>query len=173
MNITNDCVVALTWVLKDTQGEILDELDDPVEFYLGGHDLLEKIQQALQGHEVGDLLDLHLEPEEAFGDFDELLVFLEPRALFPVEIEEGMTIEGHALPKGCNEDAPKDVIYTVTDIYPEHVVIDGNHPLSGMALRISLKITGVRHATSQEISHGTCGSGFFSLPPTPGSDLLH
>jgi hypothetical protein len=42
-----------------------------------------------------------------------------------------------------------------------------------MALRISLKITGVRHATSQEISHGTCGSGFFSLPPTPGSDLLH
>ena len=173
MHITNDCVVALTWVLKDTQGEILDELDDPVEFYLGGHDLLEKIQQALQGHEVGDLLDLHLEPEEAFGDFDELLVFLEPRALFPVEIEEGMTIEGHALPKGCNEDAPKDVIYTITDIYPEHVVIDGNHPLSGMALRISLKITGVRHATSQEISHGTCGSGFFSLPPTPGSDLLH
>jgi FKBP-type peptidyl-prolyl cis-trans isomerase SlyD len=127
----------------------------------------------LQDHEVGDLLDLHLEPEEAFGDFDELLVFLEPRALFPVEIEEGMTIEGHALPKGCNQDAPKDVIYTITDIYPEHVVIDGNHPLSGMALRISLKITGVRHATSQEISHGTCGSGFFSLPPTPGSDLLH
>ena len=173
MNITNDCVVALTWVLKDTQGEILDELDDPVEFYLGGHDLLDKIQQALQDHEVGDLLDLHLEPEEAFGDFDELLVFLEPRALFPVEIEEGMTIEGHALPKGCNIEAPKDVIYTITDIYPEHVVIDGNHPLSGMALRISLKITGVRHATSQEISHGTCGSGFFSLPPTPGSDLLH
>jgi len=173
MNITNDCVVALTWVLKDTQGEILDELDDPVEFYLGGHDLLDKIQQALQDHEVGDLLDLHLEPEEAFGDFDELLVFLEPRALFPVEIEEGMTIEGHALPKGCNQDAPKDVIYTITDIYPEHVVIDGNHPLSGMALRISLKITGVRHATTQEISHGTCGSGFFSLPPTPGSDLLN
>ena len=173
MNITNDCVVALTWVLKDTQGEILDELDDPVEFYLGGHDLLDKIQQALQDHEVGDLLDLHLEPEEAFGDFDELLVFLEPRALFPVEIEEGMTIEGHALPKGCNQDAPKNVIYTITDIYPEHVLIDGNHPLSGMALRISLKITGVRHATSQEISHGTCGSGFFSLPPTPGSDLLH
>jgi len=173
MNITNDCVVALTWVLKDTQGEILDELDDPVEFYLGGHDLLDKIQHALQDHEVGDLLDLHLEPEEAFGDFDELLVFLEPRALFPVEIEEGMTIEGHALPKGCNIEAPKDVIYTITDIYPEHVEIDGNHPLSGMALRISLKITGVRHATEQEKSHGTCGSGFFSLPPTPGSDLLH
>lgn len=173
MNIATDCVVALTWVLKDTQGEILDELDDPVEFYLGGHDLLDKIQQALQDHEAGDLIDLHLEPEEAFGDFDELLVFLGQRALFPAEIEEGMTIEGHALPKGCNEDAPKDMIYTITDIYPEHVVIDGNHPLSGMALRISLKVTGVRHPTTQEKAHGTCGSGFFSLPPPPGNDLLH
>jgi FKBP-type peptidyl-prolyl cis-trans isomerase SlyD len=47
MNITPDCVVALTWVLKDAQGELLDELDDPVEFYLGGHDLLEKIQETL------------------------------------------------------------------------------------------------------------------------------
>ena len=173
MNITTDCVVALTWVLKDTQGEILDELDDPVEFYLGGHDLLDKIQQALQEHEVGDLIDLHLEPEEAFGDFDELLVFLEPRELFPTEIEEGMTIEGHALPKGCNINAPKEVIYTITDIYPEHEVIDGNHPLAGMALRISLKVYGVRLATAQEKSHGTCGSGFFSLPASPGSDLLH
>ena len=76
MNITTDCVVALTWVLKDAQGELLDELDDSVEFYLGGHDLLEKIQQALQDHVVGDRIDLHLEPEEAFGDFDELLVYL-------------------------------------------------------------------------------------------------
>ena len=173
MNITNDCVVALTWVLKDTLGEVLDELDDPVEFYVGGHDLLDKIQQALQDHQVGDLIDLHLEPEEAFGDFDELLVFLEPRALFPVQIEEGMTIEGHALPAGCSSEAPKDVIYTITDIYPEHVVIDGNHPLSGMALRISLKVMGVRHATSQEKTNGTCGSGFFTLPTPPGSNSLH
>ena len=173
MNITNDCVVALTWVLKDTLGEVLDELDDPVEFYVGGHDLLDKIQQALQDHQVGDLIDLHLEPEEAFGDFDELLVFLEPRALFPVQIEEGMTIEGHALPAGCSTEAPKDVIYTITDIYPEHVVIDGNHPLSGMALRISLKVMGVRHATSQEKANGTCGSGFFTLPTPPGSNSLH
>ena len=173
MNITPDCVVALTWVLKDAQGELLDELDDTVEFYLGGHDLLEKIQQALQDNVVGDRIDLHLEPEEAFGEFDELLVFLEPRALFHAAIEEGMTIEGHALPTGCSIEAPKDVIYTITDIYPEHVVIDGNHPLSGLALRISVKVTGVRHATSEEKKHGTCGFGFFSLPPSAGNDFLH
>ena len=104
MNITPDCVVALTWVLKDTQGELLDELDDPVEFYLGGHDLLDKIQHALQDHQVGDQIDLHLEPEDAFGDFDESLIFLEPRGLFPEGLEEGMTIEGHALPAACSSE---------------------------------------------------------------------
>lgn len=173
MNITPDCVVALIWVLKDAQGQILDELDDPVEFYLGGHDLLDKIQVALHDHQVGDQLDLHLEPEEAFGDFNEELIFLEPRHAFPAELEEGMTIEGHALPQDCSPDAPKDVIYTVTDVYPEHVVLDGNHPLSGMALRISLTIKGVRAATEQEKSHGTCGSGFFSVPTLSGNDTLH
>jgi hypothetical protein len=34
------CVVALTWTLKDTLGEELDVLDEPVEFLVGGNDLL-------------------------------------------------------------------------------------------------------------------------------------
>ena len=98
MEITPNCVVALTWTLKDTMGEELDRLDDPVEFLVGGNDLLAKVEEALQGHEPGERIDLHLEPEEAFGDYDEQLVFLEPRSVFPKELEEGMTFEG--LPQG-------------------------------------------------------------------------
>ena len=93
MDITEQCVVALTWTLKDTLGEVLDVLDDPVEFLVGGDDLLPRIEQALQGHAPGAKLDLHIEPEEAFGDFNDQLLFLEPRNLFPAELEEGMTIE--------------------------------------------------------------------------------
>jgi FKBP-type peptidyl-prolyl cis-trans isomerase SlyD len=148
-------------------GEVLDELDEPVAFYLGGHDLLPKIEEALQGHAVGAKVDLHLEPEDAFGDFDENLLFLEPRALFPKDIQEGLTIEGNALPAGCNPDAPRNVLYTITEIYPDHLVLDGNHPLSGIALRISLKVHHVRLATSQEQEAGTCGTGFFKIEIDP------
>src|SRR5688572_24220091 len=115
MQITPQCVVALTWTLEDTLGEVLDELDEPVEFLVGGEDLLPRIEEALQGHEAGAKLDLHLEPEESFGDFNEKLVFLEPRAIFPAELEEGMTFEG--LPPGANANAPKELLYTVTEIY--------------------------------------------------------
>jgi FKBP-type peptidyl-prolyl cis-trans isomerase SlyD len=142
MEISNQCVVALTWTLKDTLGEELDVLDDPVEFLIGGQDLFKTIEEALQGHEKGDKLDLHLEPEQAFGDFNDQLV-----------------------------------LYTVSEIYPDHIVLDGNHPLAGIALRLSLKIEGVREATEEEIGAGSAGTGFFRVTPlasdVPGNSTLH
>ena len=177
MKITPQCVVALSWVLKDTLGEVLDELDEPVEFLLGGNDLLVKIEESLQGHEAGDKVDLHLEPEQAFGDYDENFVFLEPRKLFPAELEEGMTFDGQALPQGSNPETPPHLIYTVTDIYPEHVVLDGNHPLAGIALRLTLKIEAIREATAEEIKQRSVGVGFFNIQAfhtnIPGNQTLH
>jgi FKBP-type peptidyl-prolyl cis-trans isomerase SlyD len=173
MEITPQCVVGLTWTLKDTLGEILDELADPVEFLVGGDDLLPRIEQALQGHEPGDTLDLHLEPEEAFGDYDEHLLYLEPRSVFPAEIEEGMTLEGLP-PEATSRNAPRDVLYTVTEVYPNHVVLDGNHPLAGIALRLHLKVEGLREASEDEIGRGSAGAGFFKVPHSPaGGSTLH
>ena len=161
MEITPQCVVALTWTLKDTLGEVLDQLDEPVEFLVGGGDLLPKIEEALQGHAPGAKIDLHLEPEEAFGDYDEQLVFLESRDIFPDLLEEGMTFEG--MPPGAKAAAPADVIYIVTEVYPEHVVLDGNHPLAGIAIRLALKVASVREATEEEIGRGTTGTAFFQV----------
>jgi len=174
MEISEQCVVGLTWTLKDTLGEILDELDAPVEFLVGGDDLFDAIEAALQGHGPGAKVQLHLEPEQAFGDFDEQLVFLEPRALFPEGIEEGMTFDGAALPPGVSTDMPRHVLYTVTELYPEHVVLDGNHPLAGIALRIDLTVESVREATEEEIGRGTAGTGFFKVQTIePGNNTLH
>ncbi len=169
MKITEQCVVSLSWTLKDTLGEILDTMEEPAQFLMGGTDLLAKIEEALQGHEPGDQLDLHLEPQDAFGDYDDRLLFLEPRHLFPEQLEEGMGFEG--LPAGCNPAAPKDRLYFVSDIYPDHVVMDANHPLAGIALRILLKVHEVREAEEDEIDQGTLGTTFFGMQvDTSGDD---
>ena len=177
MEINQPCVVALTWVMQDTLGETLDVLEDPVEFLIGGDDLFDKIEQSLQGHGVGAKVQLQLEPEEAFGDFNEQLLFLESRQLFPQDLEEGMTIEGSALPAGCNPAAPKELLYTVAEMYPDHVVLDGNHPLAGIALRLTIRVEAVREATEEEIGRGSAGTGFFKIQPVhtqaPGNDTLH
>jgi FKBP-type peptidyl-prolyl cis-trans isomerase SlyD len=168
MKITEQCVVCLTWTLKDTLGEALDTLEEPVEFLIGGADLLAKIEEALQGYEPGDEVDLHLEPQDAFGDYDDGLLFLEPRHLFPKQLEEGMGFEG--LPAGCNPAAPKDRLYFVSDIYPDHVVMDANHPLAGIALRILMKVHAVREAEENEIGQGSLGTSLFGVQVDTGSD---
>lgn len=174
MEISPQCVVSLTWTLKDSLGDVLDVLAEPVEFLVGGDDLLAAIEAALQGHAPGAKVQIGLEPEEAFGDFDDQLIFLEPRKLFPDNIEEGMSFDGAALPAGVSPAMPRDGLYTVSEIYPEHVVLDGNHPLAGMALRLELNVVSVREATEDEIGRGSAGAGFFKVQPAlPGNGTLH
>ena len=174
MEISEQCVVGLTWTMKDTLGDVLDVLEEPVEFLVGGNDLFDAIEAVLRGHEPGARVQLQLEPEQAFGDFNDQLLFLERRALFPEGTEEGMTFDGAALPAGTSPDIPRDAIYTVSEVYPEHLVLDGNHPLAGIALRLDLTVRSVRDATEEEIGRGSAGTGFFKLASaTPGSDTLH
>ncbi len=177
MEINQQCVVALTWTLKDTLGEELDVLDEPVEFLVGGNDLLPVIEAALQGYSAGSSLQLQIEPEQAFGDFNDQLLFLEPRHLFPSDLQLGLTKEGSALPEGCNPNAPRDTLYTITDLYPDHVVLDGNHPLAGIAIRITMRVEAVREATEEEVGRGSCGTGFFKLQVEssglPGDHTIH
>ena len=164
MQITQQCVAFLRWTLTDTFGEDLDELDQPVEFLIGGDDLLAVIESALQGCSAGSSVNLQIEPEQGFGEYNEQLVFLESRSLFPADLEEGMTFDGMALPAGCSADLPREQLYTVTDIYPDHVVLDCNHQLAGIALRLQIKGRAVREATVEEIGHGTVtGAGFFKV----------
>ena len=150
MLIEAPCVVSLTWKLTDAQNRPIDELTDPVEFFHGGDDLLPKVEEALTGHVAGDELQLQLEPVDAFGDYRAELVCFEDRKLFPAELETGMAFEG--LPAGhTTPDMPADAIYIVTEIYPSHVVLDANHPLAGMALRLLMQVRDVREASAEEI----------------------
>jgi len=156
MLIIAPCVVTLSWRLEDTLGNLIDELADPIEFFYGGDDLLDKVEEALADQEAGFRAKLHLEPEHAFGDYDAGLVFFEERALFPEGLEVGMQFE--SLPDGCKTDGlPLDTIYTVTEIYPTHVVLDGNHPLAGIALRLDLTVRDVRAASQDEIEQRSVG----------------
>ena len=173
MLISRPCVVSLTWLLQDAQGQLIDELEEPVEFFYGGDDLLAKVEEVLVDQQTGFEASLHLEPEHAFGEYDSALVFFEERSVLPEPIEAGMQFDG--VPEGSRTpDMPADAIYTVTEVYPDHVVLDGNHPLAGMALRLSLTVHGVREASAEEIDAGSVGTPVFDVLNTaPGRSHLH
>ncbi|HZV92724.1 MAG TPA: peptidylprolyl isomerase [Caldimonas sp.] len=173
MQIAAPCVVTLTWRLVDAQGGEIDELVDPIEFFFGGDDLLAKVEEALAGHEAGYETTLHLEPEHAFGDYDPQLVFFEARNILPEGIEPGMQFEGPP-PGAQTPGLSAEAIYTVTEVYPDHVVLDGNHPLAGIALRLDIKVRDVRAATDAEIEAGSVGGSAVSVLATaPSGTRLH
>ena len=79
------------------------------------------------------------------------------------------------LPEGsATQGMPADAIYTITEIYPDHVVLDGNHPLAGIALRLAMKVQDVREASGEEIEQRSVGNGTVTLLATaPAGTKLH
>jgi FKBP-type peptidyl-prolyl cis-trans isomerase SlyD len=105
-----------------------------------------KVEAALLGQPVGYATTLYLEPEDTFGDYDASLLRIAPREGFPAALEPGMTFES------VPGEAPDGELYTVTDLTEDTVVLDGNHPLAGMAIRFELEIEDLRAATDEEIA---------------------
>ena len=151
MKIGKDTVVTVHYKLSDAQGGLIEESKEPMVYLHGGYEnTLPKIEEALDGKEAGYQTLLQVEPADAFGEYDPELVKIEPRNRLPSPLEVGMQFEG--MPDDDGEEADM-LIFTVTDIADDKVVLDGNHPLAGIALRFALNVTEVRAATAEEITH--------------------
>jgi FKBP-type peptidyl-prolyl cis-trans isomerase SlyD len=149
MQVAPDTVVSLNYELLNSDGELIEKTEVPIEYLHGGYDgIFALVEQALEGKRIGESCEVYLQPVDAFGEYDANLVHIEPRDKFPPKIEIGMRFQGDA------DTGGEALIYTVTDIADGKVVVDGNHPLAGMALRFQCSVAAVRAATAEEIEHG-------------------
>ena len=147
--IAKNSVVTLNYTVRDTDGAVIDDGEHPLVYLHGGYDgIFPVLEETLHAKKVGDVLQIKLLPEEAFGDYDEELILVEDAKLFPENIEVGMSFER------VSEDGEEEVVYRVTDIADGKVVVDGNHPLAGVALVFDVTVAEVRPASAEEISHG-------------------
>lgn len=149
MEVGKNTVVGLTYELSDTDGKRIEKTEGPFEYLHGGYQgIFPLVEKALAGKGVGDTCRVRLEPDDAFGEYDAQLVHLEPRSKFPEGVAVGMRFEGRGVESGTT------LIYTVTDVADDKVVVDANHPLAGQTLHFTCTVTAVRVATAEEIAHG-------------------
>lgn len=149
MQIGKNTVVSLTYQLTGSDGNLIEQTQEPVSYLHGGYEgIFPLVEEALEGKEAGYACEVRLTPEDAFGEYEEELVRVEPRRLFPPSLKVGMQFEG------SSEESGESRIYTVTDIAEDKVVVDGNHPLAGQTVLFSCTVTEVRAASSEELSHG-------------------
>lgn len=143
MQIAKNTVVTLDYQVHDSDGELVDDGSEKLVYLHGGYDdIFRDIEEGLEGKTIGDKLQAKLQPDEAFGEYDAELVFVESRDMFPPELQVGMQLE--------REDGN---LVMVTDIQGDSVVVDGNHPLAGKSLVFSCSVMAVRAATADEIEH--------------------
>jgi FKBP-type peptidyl-prolyl cis-trans isomerase SlyD len=147
MQITKDTVVTLRYKVADAKGKLIEESKDPMVYLHGNYsNTLPKIEAALDGRMPGYQVTLELKPEDGFGERDEALVRSIPKSEFPPGVKVGGQLEGR-------NDKGEQQVFTVMKIKGPVVLLDGNHPLAGMDLRFSLKVTEVRAASEEEIAH--------------------
>ena len=148
MQIAMNTVVTMAYELKDVDGNVLESSAEPVSYLHGGYDnIFPLVEEAMHGKNIGDVVIVDLQPVDAFGEYDEELVQIEPESAFPAdELKVGMQFEG--------EDETGDVIlYTVTEIADGKVVVDGNHEWAGERVVFTATVKDVRVALAEEVTH--------------------
>lgn len=151
MQVARNTVVTLDYSVTDPAGELVDPGQDLLVYLHGGYDdIFPLIEEAVQGKRVGESVTVSMQPDDAFGEYDATLVQVEPRDKFPRDVQVGMQFEGVV----DDEDDEDILVYRVTEITDDTVILDANHPLAGMALVFTCTVTNVRPATADEIRHG-------------------
>ena len=146
MKISANTVVTLDYEVKDPQHEMVDPGERPLVYLHGSSGIFPKLEAALDGKTVGDSVQVQLEPDDAFGEYDDELVTSELLQNLPEGVLVGMQLEG------TGEHGTH--IMSVTEIEDGRAVLDGNHPLAGVTLVFSCTVSEVRAATAEELAHG-------------------
>ena len=110
---------------------------DPLEFVQGQGMLIPGSESAVEGHEAGDVVSVTIAPEEAYGEADPELIFTVPRAQVPDHIPLNVGVPLQL----SNEQGQMDV--TITEVGPEEITLDANHPLAGKSLTFEIEIVSV------------------------------
>lgn len=148
MSIKKNSVVTLHYEMFNAEDQLIDKTEQPIAYLHGGYDgIFPLVEEALHEKNVGDVVEVVMQPEDAFGEHEPELIRIEPIDAFPVEVEVGMMFE---------TDTPDGdvVVFRVTDVADGKAVVDGNHPLAGMKIRFKATVESVRDATAEEIEHG-------------------
>jgi len=145
--------VSLTYVISDSEGHLLEQNDIPVNYVHGGEtELIGGMDGAVTGKRAGERIELDIPEEDGFGPHD-------PNLTFTDDIDNGPPQFRHlgAEVQMQSESGEAKVFY-VTHIENGKLTVDGNHPLAGKHLHVSVHILQVRDATIEDMAPdgGSC-----------------
>ena len=150
MTISDNKVVQMHYELKNDDGIVLDSSKgkEPLAYLHGNGNLIPGLEKELADKAKGDKIQAVIQPQDAYGNFDEQKIFKVGRNQFQGEGELTVGMQIQAQADGRTE------VGTVEKIEGEEVTLNFNHPLAGQTLHFDVEVMDVREATEEELSHG-------------------
>ena len=150
MEITDGRVATIHYILTNDEGQVIDRSSPqtPLSYLHGAGNIVLGLEKALSGKRSGDTLKADVAPEQGYGPRHEQLVQQVPRSAFPAGTDVAVGVQFQANAQGG------PLLVTVTDVGPEQVTIDANHPLAGQTLHFAVEVADVREANAQELAEG-------------------
>lgn len=149
VTVTRNKLVYITYSILDSRGLIVEQHDMPVGYVHGANSgILPAIEAAVDGHKVGDRVEITLSPEEGYGERDESLVFVDDIENVPPQFRR---LGAEVLFE--NESGETKAFY-VTKIEDGKVTVDGNPSLAGQSVTCLVNVMDIRDATPEEIRNG-------------------
>jgi FKBP-type peptidyl-prolyl cis-trans isomerase SlyD len=155
--VADNLVVSMDYTARLDDGQVADTSSDkdPLEFIQGQGQIVPGLENALYGMAVDEEKEVLIAPADAYGDVNESEFQLVPRDVFPptVDLTPGQGLH-------LRDNSTQQVMQAyVVEVRSDDVLLDFNHRLAGETLRFSVKIVGLRQATSEELSHGHVHDG--------------
>ncbi|VUD61647.1 FKBP-type peptidyl-prolyl cis-trans isomerase SlyD [Thalassocella blandensis] len=151
MKIAQDAVVMFHYSLSEQDGSEIENNRDAMPMaYLHGHkNIMPALEKALDGKEAGEVIDVTVEPKDAYGERKE-----GNNQKIPVKhlLSKHKRLMPGMLVKVNTEKGPVDARVIKPGKFM--VELDFNHPLAGKTLNFHIDIKEVREATSEELAHG-------------------
>ncbi len=147
--IVQNKFVSLVYTITDKEDNLLERIDMPIQYIQGiKNQVIETIETALAGHQVGDLVHVEISPEEGFGAHDPDLTFSDDINNVPPQFHSiGAEVE-------FQNDQGESKIFRVSKIEDGKLTVDGNHPFAGKTIVYNITVKEVRDATESELKNG-------------------
>lgn len=150
MLIGNNSVVSFHYELTNNAGEVLDASpdDQPLTYLHGAGNIIRGLENEMAGKAVGAEFKVTVQPEDGYGVHQPQLIQEVPKSAFP---------DPDGLQLGMRFSAQSDqgtMSVVISQVGPDTVTVDANHPLAGEVLHFAVRIADIRDATREELDHG-------------------
>ena len=138
-NVGKKCKVHYTGTFNS--GEKFDSSYDrgePLEFVCGAGMMIKGFDEAVKEMEIGQILDIHLMPEEAYGMPD-------PQNIVTLELGQLPGAESLSVGEHVYLSTPGGQSFpvTVTAKDDTHITLDANHEMAGKELNFKIELVSV------------------------------